>query len=177
MASRQAALRVEESKRIPDVTVSGGVRNVNETDDTGFVVRLSLPLVLFDRNQGGVLEARHRVAGAEAERRATEMRLAVALAEAYQALLTAYRNVTVIRQEVLPAAQEAFEVATEGYRQGKFGFLDVLDAQRTLFETRGQYLEALSAHHKAVADAERLIGEPLGAVPDAPGARREKEGR
>jgi cobalt-zinc-cadmium efflux system outer membrane protein len=177
MASRQAALRVEESKRIPDVTVSGGVRLVNETDDTGFVVRLSLPLALFDCNQGGVLEARHRLAGAEEERRATEVRLAAALAEAYQALLTAYRDVTVIRQEVLPAAQEAFDVATEGYRQGKFGFLDVLDAQRTLFETRGQYLEALSAYHKAVADAERLIGEPLGAMTDAPGARREKEGR
>jgi outer membrane protein, heavy metal efflux system len=177
MASRQAALRVEESKRIPDVTVSGGVRLVNDTDDTGFVVRLSLPLALFDRNQGGVLEARHRLAGAEEERRATEVRLAAALAEAYQALLSAYRDVTVIQQEVLPAAQEAFDVATEGYRQGKFGFLDVLDAQRTLFETRGQYLEALSAYHKAVADAERLIGEPLGAVTDAPGARREKERR
>jgi outer membrane protein, heavy metal efflux system len=177
MASRQEALRVEESKRIPDVTVTGGVRHVNETDDTGFVVKLSFPLVLFDRNQGGVLEARYRVASAEEERRATEVRLAAALAEAYQALLTAYRDVTVIRQEVLPAAQEAFDAATEGYRQGKFGFLDVLDAQRTLFETRGQYLEALSAYHRAVADAERLIGEPLGAVTDAPGAGREKEGR
>jgi len=177
MASRQAALRVEERKRIPDVTVSGGVRLVNETDDTSFVVRLSLPLALFDRNQGGVLEARHRLAGAEEERRATEVRLAAALAEAYQALLSAYRDVTVIQQEALPAAQEAFDVATEGYRQGKVGFLDVLDAQRTLVETRGQYLEALSAYHKAVADAERLIGEPLGAMTDAPGARREKERR
>jgi cobalt-zinc-cadmium efflux system outer membrane protein len=157
--------------------VSGGVRYYNETDDTGFVVKLSLPLVLFDRNQGGVLEARYRLARAGEERRAAEVRLAQALAEGYQELLTAYRDVTVIQEDVLPAAREAFAVATEGFRQGKFGFLDVLDAQRTLFETRGQYLEALSAYHKAVADAERLIGEPLGDVTDAPGASREKEAR
>jgi outer membrane protein, heavy metal efflux system len=176
-ASRQAALRVEESKRTPDVTVSGGVRYLNEIDDTGFVVNLSLPLVLFDRNQGGVLEARYRVALAGEERRVAEVRLARALAEAYQELLTAYGDVTVIWEDALPAAQAAFEAATEGFRQGKFGFLDVLDAQRTLFETRGQYLEALSGYHKAVAEVERLIGEPLGDVTNAPGARREKEGR
>jgi outer membrane protein, heavy metal efflux system len=65
---------------------------------------------------------------------------------------------------VLPGAQRAFDAASEGYRQGKFGFLEVLDAQRTLFEARGRYLEALAAYHKAVAEVERLIGEPLGAV-------------
>jgi outer membrane protein, heavy metal efflux system len=42
--------------------------------------------------------------------------------------------------------------------------LDVLDAQRTLFEARGQYLEALATYHRAVAETERLIGEPLVAV-------------
>lgn len=47
-----------------------------------------------------------------------------------------------LRTNVLPAAQRAFEAATEGYRQGKFGYLEVLDAQRTLFDTRGRYLTA-----------------------------------
>ena len=164
MEARQAALGLEQSKRIPDVTVSGGVRYFNETDDTGLIVKLSLPLLLFDYNQGGVLEARYRIAQAGEERRATEVRLSVALAEAYQSLITAYRDITGIQRDVLPAAEEAFHVATEGYRQGKFGFLDVLDAQRTLFETKGQYLDALSAYHKAVAEAERLIGEQLAAV-------------
>ena len=166
MEARRAALRVERSKRIPNVTLSGGVRYFNDTDDTGVVVKLSLPLVLFDYNQGAVLEARHRLSQAEEERRAVEVRLSAALAEAYQSLITGYRDVTGIQRDVLPAAEEAFQVATEGYRQGKFGFLDVLDAQRTLFETKGQYLDALSAYHKAVADTERLIGEPLGAVRD-----------
>ena len=44
-----------------------------------------------------------------------------------------------LRRTVLPAAEEAFGYAREGYREGKFSFLEVLDAQRTLFETRGLY--------------------------------------
>ena len=175
MEARQAALHVEQSKRIPNVTVSGGVRYFNETDDAGFVVKLSLPLVLFDRNQGSVLEARYKLSRAEDERRAAEVRVSTALSEVYQHLNTAYRDVRGLQQDVLPAAEEAFEVATEGYRQGKFSFLDVLDAQRTLFETKGQYLDALSAYHKAVADAERLTGEPVGAVHNTPGTRSHKE--
>jgi outer membrane protein, heavy metal efflux system len=177
MEARQAALGVEQSKRIPDVTVSGGIRYFNQTHDTGIVVKLSLPLVLFDRNQGGVLEARYQLSRAEEEQRAAEVRLGTALAQVYQNLTTAYRDVTVIQRDVLPAAQEAFDVATEGYRQGKFGFLDVLDAQRTFFDTKGQYLEALSAYHKAVAEAERLIGEPLLALTDAPKTRSHEETR
>ena len=102
MEARQATLGVEQSKRIPDVTVSGGVRYFNETEDPGFIVKLSLPLLLFDYNQGGVLEARYRLAQAEEERRATEVRISVALAEAYQRLITAYRDITGIQRDVLP---------------------------------------------------------------------------
>ena len=66
-----------------------------------------------------------------------------------------------LRSAVLPGAQQAFDAVTEGYRLGKFGFLDVLDAQRTLIAGGGQYLRALSDYHKAAADVERLIGTPL----------------
>jgi cobalt-zinc-cadmium efflux system outer membrane protein len=177
MEARKADLGVEQSKRIPDVTVSGGVRYFNQTDDTGFIVKLSLPLLLFDQNRGGVLEARFQLSRAEEERRVAEVRLGTALAEVYQSLTTAYRDVTVIQRDVLPAAQEAFDVATEGYRQGKFGFLDVLDAQRTLFDTKGQYLEALSAYHRAAAEAERLIGEPLLTLTDDPKTPSHEETR
>ncbi len=47
---------------------------------------------------------------------------------------------------------------------GKFGFLEVLDVQRTLFGAKAQYLRALASYHQAVAEVERLIGEPVEAV-------------
>ena len=77
----------------------------------------------------------------------------------------------------MPGARRVLEATSEGYRQGKFSLLDVLDAQRTLFEARGQYIEALATYHKAVAEAERLIGGELAtviglSVPQSNGAQR-----
>ena len=96
------------------------------------------------------------------------MRVLTELAATYAELSSAFAEATTLQNDVLPGAQSAFEAFSEGYRQGKFGFLDVLDAQRTLFEARGRYLEALTAYHRAVADMERLIGEPLEAVTSPP---------
>jgi outer membrane protein, heavy metal efflux system len=96
------------------------------------------------------------------------VRVLTELGATYAELSSAFTEATTLQTDVLPGAQSAFEAFSEGYRQGKFGFLDVLDAQRTLFEARGRYLEALTAYHRAVADMKRLIGEPLEAVTAPP---------
>ncbi len=171
---RRAALELEKAGRIPDLTLSGGVRRFNETDDNAFVMGVSVPIPLFDRNQGGILEAGSRLAQAEKGREAAEASARAALAEAYQALATAFSEAITLRDDVVPRAQDAFEAAQEGYRQGKFGFLDVLDAQRTLIETRGQYLEALESFHKAKTDVERLIGQGLDNLDQAALQKSEK---
>ena len=174
MAQRQAALDLAGAQRIPDPTIQGGFRRFRETGDNAMVMQFSIPLPVFNRNQGGFLEARYRLAKVEEERRAAEVQVRTALAEAYGALASAFVEATRLQNEVLPGAQQAFDAVSEGYRQGKFGFLEVLDAQRTLFESRGRYLEALAAYHRAVAEVERLIGEPLGAVADAPGTQQRR---
>jgi cobalt-zinc-cadmium efflux system outer membrane protein len=168
MEQRQEAVKLEKAGRIPDLTLSGGIRRLKETDDNAFVMGLSIPLPLFDRNQGGMREALQRQAKAAEEQRASELIVLNALAEAYQKLSTAYAEAKALQQDVLPGAQTAFDGASEGYRQGKFGYLDVLDAQRTFFEARGQYIEALASFHKSKAQVERLIGERLDAVKNTP---------
>jgi len=164
MAQRQAAVELERAQGIPDPTLGGGFRYFNETEDNALVLEVSIPLPLFARNQGGVLEARYQLAQAGEKRRAADIQARAALSQAYAALSAAFAEATVLHTTVLPGAQQAFDAAQEGFRQGKFGFLDVLDAQRTLFEVRGQYIEALTAYHTAVAEVERLIGEPLAAI-------------
>ena len=167
MARRHAAVTLAEANRTPDPTLGVGVRyfnNVDEADAHALLLAVSVPLPVFDRNQGNILEARYQLARTEVERRAAAVRVQTALAETHAALSAAFSEASTLRDEVLPGAQQAFDAAREGYRQGKFQFLEVLDAQRTLFEARGQYVEALSTYHKAVAALERLIGEPLSAL-------------
>jgi len=162
MEQRKATLVQERANRIPDVTISGGVRRSREANDTSFVFGAAVPLPLFNRNQGKILESHYRISKAEREREAAGNKVLAALSDAYQALATGYTEATTLKSAVLPGAQSAFEATSEGFRQGKFGYLEVLDAQRTLFEARGRYVEALGAYHKAVADTERLIGGELG---------------
>ena len=158
---RQAALALARSHRMPDLTVSAGVREYADTGDTALVAGIAVPLPLFDRNQGTIQGSHYRLAKAEDERQAAEARVRSAFARSYLSLTTAQAEVLALRTEVLPAAQRAFEAATEGYHQGKFSYLEVLDAQRTLFDTRGRYLTSLTTYQTAAADLERLIGVAL----------------
>jgi len=161
ITQRQALITVEKSKAIPDVTATLGASKYLMPNDYALVVGFSIPLPAFNRNQGGILEAEHRLTKAEEDRRSAEVRIATALNTAYQRLSAAHAEVSALRQEVLPGAQSAYDAAREGYRLGKFGFLDVLDAQRTLFGAKTQYLLAQADYHKAVIEVERLVGGSL----------------
>ncbi|MBI4563358.1 MAG: TolC family protein [Planctomycetes bacterium] len=164
MSMRKAAVELARSHAIPDLTVAAGYRRYTvsgEDDVDAMVVGFSIPLPVFSRNQGGVREALYRVARSQEERRLAEVRLAVELGESYKALSSAYSEATALRDTVLPGAQSAFDAVSEGYRLGRFGLLDVLDSQRTLFEVRSQHLRAATEYHKAVVDVERLVGDRL----------------
>ena len=168
MEQRRAILEMEKTKAIPDPSVWGGVKHSNETDEATFVVGLSIPLPLFDRNQGEVFAAKHNIAKAQQQRRAAELTVHTAVVDAYEGLSSAFIEVTDLKGEVLPGAQSAFDAASQGYRQGKFDYLDVLDAQQTLFEAKGKYVESLAAYHKARVEMERLIGQGIDTITDIP---------
>jgi cobalt-zinc-cadmium efflux system outer membrane protein len=163
---RRASLEMERAGRFPDVTLSGGVRYINPIDDWAFVAGLSIPIPVFNRNQGATLEAQYRLAKAEEQRKALHVRVQVALARTYQRLSSARNEAISLKNDVLPGARSAFDATGEGFRQGKFGYLDVLDAQRTFFEAQARYTEALAVLQKAIADAEGLLGEPLNEIED-----------
>jgi outer membrane protein, heavy metal efflux system len=72
VSQREAVFAVERSKRVPDVAVIGGYRRYPEIDSNALLVGASIPLPFFDRNRGGIEEARSRLAKAYEERRAAE---------------------------------------------------------------------------------------------------------
>jgi cobalt-zinc-cadmium efflux system outer membrane protein len=160
---RRAALRLEKAQAAPDISVGGGVRRYEQTDDEAFVLGLTVPLPLFNRNQGGILAATANLAKTRRQYEAAQVRTLAALSGTTGALAAAYEQVTISRNEVLPQAQQAFEAARQGYEQGKFDYLYILDAQRTLFRTQAQYVDAVEAYHQAQADVQRLIGVPANA--------------
>ncbi len=161
---RKAALELERAEGKQDITIHGGVQHFQETDDSSFVVGLSLPIPLFNRNQGGIEAATQRLAKVRQEAKAAEVEIRTRLAVALNRMAGTYDGIGLLRREVLSRAQQAFDAAGEGYRAGKYDYLHVLDAQRTLFEARLQYIDTIERYHLARADVERLTGRSLPAT-------------
>ncbi len=164
---RDATLAVEKAKQIPDLTVSGGMQFYNDTNDSALMVGVSIPLPLLDRNQGNIAEAEHRRAKVREESRTSRAQAASTLSDAYQMLASSHAESKSLQNDIVPAAQKVFEDTKEGFREGKFDFLELLDAQRTLFMAKESYITSLSNYHKAVVDVERLIATPLAEVTEA----------
>lgn len=158
LAHRQAELDVENSKAVPDLTLKGGYRRLEENDDNALVFGVTVPLNWFNRNQGGIAKARHSLSKVQEENRAKILRMQEALLKAYSEESFSHAKVISIKTEVLPGAKKALDAISEGYRFGKFGLLDVLDSQKTFFQVQSQYLDALANYHNAVADVKHLTG-------------------
>ena len=115
----------------------------------------------MNRNQGAISEAQRRLKKAIEEQKNAEVIVNRALARTYEILSASYQEVILLKNDVLPEADSAYELIFEGYREGKFALLDVLVAQRTVFDARLQYIEALLSYHSSRANVERLIGTPI----------------
>lgn len=154
-----AALGSERAQRIPNLTVSVGSQYSREDRERVSVVGLSMPLPIFNRNQGNVLAASRRAEQSRDLRNAVELRLRTQTQTALDQWAGATRDLESFNKVILPAAQSAVDVATRGFEMGKFGFLEVLDAQRTLIAARSQYLESLAIATDARVTVERIYGD------------------
>ncbi len=164
MQQREAALDLARANRVPDPTLSGGFRHLNEVNQGALVAGLSIPLPFFDRNQGNIQEAKFRLKQAEYQQKATTVQVQKQLKALFNLLEASFKEVNSLKSEILPEAQNAFQTIQQGYLMGKFDFLDVLDAQRTLFRVREQYISALRNYHEMIAELEKVLGQPLAEI-------------
>lgn len=158
IAQRGAVVEREEANRIPDVTLTGGVRAYGAADEMTYLAAVSIPLPLFNRNQWAMAQARQEALRAREEQRATERRLRAELATAYQTFASAQTEARTLRDEVLPDAEAVYRTIQEGYLFGKFEYLALLDAQRTLVESRARLVDALETLHLAQTRLDRVTG-------------------
>jgi outer membrane protein, heavy metal efflux system len=155
---RKSLADIERAKRTPDLTVSLGAMRSEELGRNQILLGVAIPIPIFDSNRGNQLEALKRTDKARDELAATQIRLTSEVQQAYERLGAARNEVETLQRNVLPGAKSAYDIATKGFELGKFNFLDVLDAQRTLFEAKAQHLRALADAHRAAAEMDRLLG-------------------
>lgn len=161
---RRAEADLARAEAFPDITARVGARRFREIDAEAFSVGVSLPLPLFDRNQGRAAAAHRAEEAARARRRDAELQVADALERAWYRLADAHDEAVSLAERALPAAREAFEVTRRAFEAGDVEFVDVLDVERTLVQLRRQRVAALQQYHEARAAIEGLITRPLDAL-------------
>jgi cobalt-zinc-cadmium efflux system outer membrane protein len=170
----RAATSLAREYWLPDIGMSVGRTTGGDAPasySTSFGI--SVPLFFWQHGRGEVAESRHR----ERELTATQQDLAAQISQevrvAYANASTALRQATSLRDELLPAAREAYRIASVSYGLGRSSLLDALDARRTLVQAQSQYAEALGAANDAVAQLQLAVGATLAdaAAPIVPGDR------
>jgi len=162
VAIEERRLGLLKAERIPTPVITGGVvLNAPGEYDVGYRAGLTLAVPIFSRNQGEIAGSIARADQArthrDALRRDVEARAfaAQARAVARRAQAVAYRDTLV------PTATNIESLAEEAYRLGRSPLLVVFEAQRTLRDTRAEYLSSVLSLQSALADLEDVLGGPI----------------
>ena len=133
-----------------------------EAEDEDFLeAGIGIPLPLFNRNQGRILETRHLAGKARKDAEALTSQMLTELVAAHVFYMTARDEVKTLQNQIVPATEKALLQVKEGYQAGKIGFLDLLDAQRTLTKGQLSLLESLKDMNVAWANLWKIVGREL----------------
>jgi outer membrane protein, heavy metal efflux system len=152
MRVERARLSIERARRenVPNVEVMASVSHMDQTGDDVAGVQIGIPLPICNRNQGNILTADAELMAAQNDSRRIELELQDRLATAYRRYADAREQVQRYREQILPRAQQSWDLVGEGYRQGQVDFLALLTSQRTYIRVNLMYVGALAELRRAV---------------------------
>jgi cobalt-zinc-cadmium efflux system outer membrane protein len=158
----KAATALAREYWLPDV-IFGISKNYADPGPGLLSTGISLPLPVFfwQHTKGEIAESHHRELELAAFYRDLRAQVGQDVRSAYAAASTAQRQAVFLRDVLLPAAREAYRIASVSYGLGGASPLEVLDTRRVLREAESQYTDALAAASMARADLQRAVGAPL----------------
>lgn len=153
---QKAVISYEESKTVPDLTLIAGYRRLSEINANTFLIGASIPIPIFDSNQGNIQASRISLDKKRLEYEQTKNRLTLKLNLLYNRLRMLLDTSSKLQSGSIPEAVEAFRIIKEGNMRGRFTILDMLDAERTLFEIENQYLNIQGEINSLLVEIEGL---------------------
>jgi cobalt-zinc-cadmium efflux system outer membrane protein len=163
-SQRESDLKLAKAFRTPDLTIGAGyaVQGARGPDNPGQVaLSVGIPLPLFNRNQGGILQAEVSLQSAEAELDKTINLVENEVEVAYRNLLQSRRLVEAYFGEVLKDALSTFGIVERAYERGGATILDLLDAARTSRTIQQNYIEALYNYQHNLFQLESAVGQEI----------------
>ncbi|MFK5923513.1 MAG: TolC family protein [Verrucomicrobiota bacterium] len=155
------SLGFQKSQRVPNLRLGLGYRRDSSIDESALVLGASLPLPLFNRNQGGIAEAKASIDRGTQQRSNAFAGLQVRLSQAYSELAVSHMASRLIVTELMPKARDSFKATEESHRLGRTTYLQLLVAQRNLTAIIERQTEAFAQFHQARITIEALTGKTL----------------
>jgi cobalt-zinc-cadmium efflux system outer membrane protein len=156
----QAALARARVEPIPTLTIQGIVQRDASLDSTNGAIQATMPIPIFNRNQGNIRAAEGEWIAAEQAVRRLELDLQSRLAPVFERYRNAKQQVERYREDILPNAKETLDLIQASYEAGESNYLALLTAQRTYFQTNLAYLDALRELWSAIWEMEGLLVTP-----------------
>jgi cobalt-zinc-cadmium efflux system outer membrane protein len=144
----EAKIGVERAARVPNVELSAGVRHFSEGSDFGFVVGAAIELPFYTRNLDGVRAAEADAEAARLETIAARLKIEGHIRQLYARLQTLAAKSERLKATVIPAADRTLGLVKDAHKLGKAGYLDVLEARRTLVDARSQIIETVTEYQR-----------------------------
>ncbi len=168
----EARIDLAEAEAVPDINIFGRYQQDKSIFSQAAIGRLldvdkkvafgvSIPLPLFNRNQGAIAETTAARAQARHRREFLEQLVKRDVALAFSRLQTARESIKLYETEILPRSQDNLGIIRAAYELGDQQLLDVVAEQRRLIEAEQQYIDALKEYHLALVELERSVGATI----------------
>lgn len=155
----QCNLARERAERMPDITVGGGIAYDYGERQTLGSFSVAVPLQIYDRNKGNIQKAHAELAAAHQELNRKKLELYENFSDRYASLNSAQQQIRLYKERIIPDVQEALELSLQGYKNGEYGYMDVLSAQQLFLESQTQYIQALKEHALCCAYLDGFLAE------------------
>ena len=153
-ANSQYALAKANGKQDP--TVTGNYSHVNGISALTF--SFSIPLAIFDRNQGNIAQTRVAIRQAEETQKAANGQVLTDVKDAYETLQESARIAQLFRSSYLEVAKKSRDISEYAYRRGALALLDFLDAERSYRATQLAYRQSVAAYLTALEQLRQAVG-------------------
>lgn len=147
---------VQKTIAKPDVTVQANYSHVNAINAITFYG--SIPLPIFNRNQGQIEHTRIAITQAQEQEKATNGQALTDVRDAYEALRVSDRVVQFYKSSYLDVAQKDRDISEYAYQRGAVSLLDFLDAERNYRATQLAYRQALASYLVAAEQLRQAVG-------------------
>ena len=139
-----------------DVTVSTNYSHVNSISAVTFSV--SVPLPIFDRNQGNIAQTRIAINQATEQQKGTNGQVLTDVRDAYEGVVSNDKLVKLYTSGALETAQKSREISEYAYRRGGIALLDFLNAERGYRATELAYRQAVAAYVTSLEQLRQAVG-------------------